>query len=65
MFLTDAEVRTLTGYHKPSKQAEQLRAQGIRFVLNRLGRPVVAREWLESGAATATKKTSPNFAALR
>ena len=47
MFLTEAELVVLTGFHQASKQAQQLRAQGIPFHLNRAGHPRVARAIFE------------------
>lgn len=40
-FLTIDEVTTLTGRRIKSKQVEQLRAMGIAFWVNAIGRPVV------------------------
>ena len=43
-FLTDAELRYLTGFIQPKKQAEQCRRLGIPFFTNARGRPVVSRD---------------------
>jgi Domain of unknown function (DUF4224) len=42
MFLTETDVRNLTGYRRPSAQVEWLRRSGWRFAINALGKPVVA-----------------------
>lgn len=47
MFLTDDEIGTLTGRKVRKLQVEQLRAMGIPFYVNAVGRPVVVRSILE------------------
>jgi hypothetical protein len=42
VFLTPAEIETLTGYRRPSAQVRWLRRHGYRFTLSGLGEPVVA-----------------------
>lgn len=42
MFLTDQEIRTLTGYRRYSAQVRALTASGYKFTVNGLGQPVVA-----------------------
>lgn len=65
MFLTDEELRELTGYIQPSKQVAHLRAQRIPFHTNRAGHPRVARAVLEGRKVVEkTKQTwSPSWAA--
>lgn len=65
MFLTDEELRELTGYARPSRQAEQLRRQRIPFHLNAAGKPRVARAIIEGRKADnqpATTSWSPAWA---
>jgi len=52
MFLTDEELRELTGYAHHGKQVAQLRRQGIAFWLNAAGRPIVARAIFEGGKSS-------------
>lgn len=57
-FLTPAELFVLTGYVKPSKQIERLRARGIPIAeINRFGRPVVLRDWRKP--VTSTPEMGP------
>lgn len=46
MFLTLADLQTLTGYVRQSKQAAWLRQAGIPFFLSGSGRPIVLKEAL-------------------
>lgn len=43
-FLAPADVVTLTGYVKPSKQIEWLTRNRVPHYVNRFGRPVVQRD---------------------
>ncbi len=43
MFLTAAELATLTGYRQKGRQLARLRQMGIPFWTNAAGQPVVAR----------------------
>lgn len=43
MFLSDAELRELTGYQKPSAQKRWLEAQAIAFLVGGDGLPKVLR----------------------
>ena len=47
LFLSPAEISTLTGRGRAHAQIDSLRKMGIRFVINALGRPVIARAWIE------------------
>ena len=49
-FLTDDELEQLTGYVRPSKQAEQCRKFGIPFCVNARGKPVVSRDAVSARA---------------
>lgn len=58
LFLTEAELKILTGRAWPSKQAEWLRANAIPFRLNAAQRPIVTRAAVvqnESANIPATK----------
>jgi hypothetical protein len=52
-FLEAEEVRELTGRTKHALQADQLRAQGIPFFTNAVGRPIVPRSAIEGRTKTA------------
>lgn len=43
-FLEPADIVTLTGYVKPSKQIEWLTRNRVPHYVNRFGRPVVQRD---------------------
>ena len=65
MFLTVDELRTLTGYQRPSAQARWLRKHGFRFKLNGLGEPVVAvAEVDRTMIGKRAARREPNFEAL-
>lgn len=63
MFLSDDELRQLTGRARPKAQAAFLRSRQIRHVVNKAGRVVVMREWLAGEKAQVIAE--PNFAALK
>jgi len=67
MFLTDDDLRTLTGRARPSAQLRWLSANGYRHAVAADGRPVVLRAEVEarlsSGSKTA-RRTRPDFTAL-
>lgn len=68
MFLTDAELRELTGFIRPSKQILWLTREGIMFRIAGDGHPRVLTDYLRKvfGIAAATKqKTAPDFSTLR
>ena len=50
MFLTKAELVTITGRALKSLQAEQLRRMGVSFFVNASGRPVVPRVAIEGSS---------------
>jgi hypothetical protein len=53
MFLTAAEIRLLTGYVKPGKQAEWLQRNRVRHWIARTGRPVVPRSAIDAAPERA------------
>lgn len=59
-FLTAEEVRELTGRTKHTLQADQLRAQGIPFFKNAVGRPIVPRAAIE-GRKEKVKPPEPQW----
>lgn len=66
LVLTSQELRDLTGYAQPSKQAEVLRKAGIRHIVGPDGHPRVARVWLtESPTSSKNRRTEPALGALR
>lgn len=62
MFLTDEQKQTLTGYLRPSKQAEWLRKHGITFWMNARGEPVVPASAINGKPETGWK---PDFSGVR
>lgn len=68
LFLNAEELRDLTGYQKPRRQIEWLRAQGFIFRIAADGHPRVDRSHylkLMGGMVEAQhKKTEPNFGGL-
>lgn len=59
-FLDADELIELTGRKMKSKQIEALRKCGLAFIVNAVGRPVVARSAIEGrAAAPAAQKTKP------
>ena len=68
MFLTPAELATLTGYQLAGWQIRWLKERGWRFEVSATGRPVVARVYAEQrmvGTATAPGAVSLNLEAIR
>ncbi len=63
LFLSANEIADLTGYKQPKRQVAWLRQQGISLYVAANGRPKVLRSTLQN--ATVTRRTEPNFAALR
>ena len=70
-FLTEEELRELTGRALRKRQREWLQTEGWTFTVNANGRPIVSRAHMEamlggSNAETATDRTyRPNFNAIR
>lgn len=65
MFLTEHEIRQLTGRQRPSAQVRWLRQHGYRLTVNALGAPIVAvaeaNRKLVGGTKTAQE---PNWEAM-
>lgn len=59
MFLTDAEIATLTGRKVKAKQIAALRAMGIAFYVNAVGKPIVARSTIEGRPGPAATPGPP------
>ncbi len=65
-WLSDDEVRELTGYTRPTCQARWLTQNGIRCYVNGLGKVRVARDALSSVAgAGKRKKVEPDLTNVR
>lgn len=58
-FLNRAELKTLTGYVRPSKQIARLRERKIPHEVNALGFPAVPRDWKR------TVSTKPEMGPVR
>lgn len=63
-WLSDDELRDLTGYMQPIRQARWLAANGIRCFVNRLGRVRVPRESFGELAAKK-RRVEPDFSKVR
>lgn len=65
MFLSESDIRELTGYIQPSKQVAWLRQQRIPFHTNRAGHPKVAQAVIEGRKLSEKVKPSwsPSWAA--
>lgn len=55
-FLSEEELRVLTGRTQKSKQVEQLRKMGIPFFFNAAGRPVVSTQVVNGMKPAAENK---------
>lgn len=70
-FLTEEELRELTGRALHKRQREWLQAQGWTFTVNANGRPIVSRAHMEAMLGGAKSETAadrtyrPNFDAIR
>jgi len=62
LFLTDEELKQLTGYSIKSKHIEYLRAHGLPFFISASGHPRVARVHIEGNIVNEKRK--PNFQGL-
>lgn len=65
MFLTPADLTTLTGYRRPGAQVRWLRSRGIRHYVNGAGHPVVARAWLDADRDAIPLPVRPNLRAVQ
>jgi hypothetical protein len=63
MFLTDDELRRMTGTPQKGRQAEWLRANGVEFRLSLGGRPIVTRSAI--GVRDPAPPPDPEVEALR
>jgi hypothetical protein len=65
VFLTAAEIRTLTGRQRPTAQVRWLRDHGYRHTVNASGAPVVAVAEANRKLVGGVKQTQePNWEAL-
>jgi hypothetical protein len=64
VFLTDAELRDLTGYATPRKQREALARMGYRFDVRPDGRPRLLRSAVEARQLGGKPEKRPRFEAL-
>jgi hypothetical protein len=62
MFLTPADLESLTGYRRPSAQVRALRRMGVEHWVRPDGRPVVRADWREM---RQTNRPVLNVAAVR
>ncbi len=66
IFLTDEELKELTGYSRFAEQRKQLAEMGIPFKPSRLGRPLVHRTVLAECFGQRTRAANePDVEALR
>lgn len=64
-FLSEEDLRALTGRKQPRRQVEALRTMAVPFYVNAIGHPVVARSTIEGRPGSAAehkpiKGWSPN-----
>jgi hypothetical protein len=65
-WLSDEELRDLTGYMRPTCQARWLGDNGIKFYLNALNKVRVPREAVAGLTTTKVqKRTEPDFSKVR
>lgn len=65
LFLSREEIIQLTAYKHKSQQKDWLAKQGIPFMVNRLGDPIVNRSYFTSHKPEAINmEESPNFGAI-
>lgn len=72
MFLTDAELRELTGYAYPCRQIDWLRRYNWKFEITAQNRPKVARMYFDARMGSTVKSAEapsdslvrPNFGAI-
>lgn len=66
MFLTEDELRTLTGYLVPAAQARWLEERGWRYERNRAGKVIVSRAHAEEmlGHTNPVAAYTPKFGAI-
>lgn len=65
MILAASELRSITGYARPSAQARWLRDHGWRFTVDRFGKPVVAAaEFNRHMVGGVAARREPNWGEL-
>jgi hypothetical protein len=64
-WLTDDELRELTGYVRARHQARWLADNRIKFYINALNKVRVPREAVAGVAPPAKKRTEPDFSKVR
>ena len=66
LFLTPEELREMTGFCRPSKQIEWLRANGFSFRIAADGHPRVLASHVQRvmGGQTVKEGTTPDFSKL-
>lgn len=65
MFLSPADIETLTGRKRPSAQIRWLRRNGWRITVNALGHPNIAvAEFMRRTVGGAVTKQEPNWGAV-
>lgn len=65
MFLSNDEMRDLTGYMRHADQRKWLTARGWLFEVAATGRPIVSKAHAESRLNMTAPAAGPNLAALR
>lgn len=66
LFLTDLELRDLTGKQVPSAQAKVLRRNGLRFFIRADGHLRVPRQEINRSDSNApTRRWAPDFSQFR
>lgn len=69
LFISDDEIRELTGYRRNADQRRWLTAHGWRFEVSAIGKPIVSRQHAESMLSGKKDETArswqPNRAAIR
>lgn len=68
MFLDEADIKSLTGFVRPSKQIEWLRREGFKFRVAADGRPRVLRQHVLAVMGVTDiairRRTAPDFSAM-
>lgn len=67
MFLSEDDLKSLTGYVRPAEQVRWLRANGVSFKLDRWRRPRVLTSEIERALSADTNSVAdePNWDAMR
>ncbi len=64
-WLTDDELKELTGYVQPSRQVRWLEQNRIKHYISRLNRARVPREAIAGLKVATEKRTEPDFTKVR